>query len=184
MMLQSTGLVVVSTSAQPRRATPPTPKQTETRCMPYGAVGRLDGRLPASDAGCCSRPVSVAGVYLFEPAGPHPQSRAAALILPLPSPFSPSRSLRVEGHYHPAAVPLVRTTFSISAKHVRSTSNHQRSTPYLLTYLLSVSFFTMSKHLARAHTSQSNRAKAPSNSERKTLYKSVVGNPFHVQWYI
>ncbi|KAI1789751.1 hypothetical protein LXA43DRAFT_1019482 [Ganoderma leucocontextum] len=40
----------------------------------------------------------------------------------------------------------------------------------------------MSQQVARAHTSQSNRAKARDNSERKAAIKSVVANPFHVQW--
>ena len=42
----------------------------------------------------------------------------------------------------------------------------------------------MSNQAARAHTSQSNRAKARSDADRKTIFKSVVDNPFRVQWYI
>ncbi|RPD81890.1 hypothetical protein L226DRAFT_607118 [Lentinus tigrinus ALCF2SS1-7] len=40
----------------------------------------------------------------------------------------------------------------------------------------------MSNQVARAHTSQSNRAKARSDADRKTVFKSVVDNPFRVQW--
>ncbi|KAI0721391.1 hypothetical protein C8T65DRAFT_715597 [Cerioporus squamosus] len=40
----------------------------------------------------------------------------------------------------------------------------------------------MSDKVARAHTSQSNRAKARVDADRKTVFKSVVDNPFRVQW--
>ncbi|EIW64352.1 uncharacterized protein TRAVEDRAFT_110159 [Trametes versicolor FP-101664 SS1] len=40
----------------------------------------------------------------------------------------------------------------------------------------------MSDQTARAHTSMSNRAKARDNGERKTVFRSVVENPFRVQW--
>ncbi|RDX50474.1 hypothetical protein OH76DRAFT_1402515 [Lentinus brumalis] len=40
----------------------------------------------------------------------------------------------------------------------------------------------MSDQVARAHTSQSNRAKARVDADRKTVFKSVVDNPFKVQW--
>ncbi|KAI0375259.1 hypothetical protein BV20DRAFT_960358 [Pilatotrama ljubarskyi] len=40
----------------------------------------------------------------------------------------------------------------------------------------------MSEQVARAHTSISNRAKARDDAERKVLFRSVVDNPFRVQW--
>ncbi|KAI0715346.1 hypothetical protein C8Q76DRAFT_453485 [Earliella scabrosa] len=40
----------------------------------------------------------------------------------------------------------------------------------------------MSEQVARAHTSQSNRAKTRIENERKAVFKSVVENPFRVQW--
>ncbi|KAI0332018.1 hypothetical protein GY45DRAFT_1274981 [Cubamyces sp. BRFM 1775] len=40
----------------------------------------------------------------------------------------------------------------------------------------------MSEQVARAHTSTSNRAKARDNADRKVVYRSVVDNPFRVQW--
>ena len=42
----------------------------------------------------------------------------------------------------------------------------------------------MSEQVARAHTSQSNRAKTRTENERKTVFKSVVENPFRVQWRV
>ncbi|KAI0778439.1 hypothetical protein BD413DRAFT_509241 [Trametes elegans] len=40
----------------------------------------------------------------------------------------------------------------------------------------------MSEKVARSHTSLSNRARARDNVERKVVYRSVVDNPFRVQW--
>ncbi|KAI0801015.1 hypothetical protein C8Q74DRAFT_1239913 [Fomes fomentarius] len=40
----------------------------------------------------------------------------------------------------------------------------------------------MSEQVARAHTSQSNRAKARVDTERKVVFRNVVENPFRVQW--
>ncbi|KAI0673392.1 hypothetical protein C8Q78DRAFT_1017003 [Trametes maxima] len=40
----------------------------------------------------------------------------------------------------------------------------------------------MSEKVARAHTNLSNRARVRSNAERKTTFRSVVDNPFYVQW--
>ncbi|TBU63686.1 hypothetical protein BD310DRAFT_915715 [Dichomitus squalens] len=40
----------------------------------------------------------------------------------------------------------------------------------------------MSQQIARAHTSQSNRAKPREGSDRRVQFRSVVDNPFHVQW--
>ncbi|KAH9846849.1 hypothetical protein C2E23DRAFT_743223 [Lenzites betulinus] len=40
----------------------------------------------------------------------------------------------------------------------------------------------MSEQTARAHTSTSNRAKAWDHADRKIVFKSVVDNPFRVQW--
>ncbi|KAI0830568.1 hypothetical protein BC628DRAFT_1354592 [Trametes gibbosa] len=41
----------------------------------------------------------------------------------------------------------------------------------------------MSEQAARAHTSSSNRAKTRDHTNRKVIFKSVVDNPFHIQWY-
>ncbi|KAH9944163.1 uncharacterized protein BXZ73DRAFT_39108 [Epithele typhae] len=40
----------------------------------------------------------------------------------------------------------------------------------------------MSANVARSHSNQTNRARHKDGSERKPVFKSVVGNPFHVSW--
>lgn len=40
----------------------------------------------------------------------------------------------------------------------------------------------MSDQTARAHTSKSNRAKVRDSADRKAIFKSVVDNPFRIQW--
>ncbi|KDQ63202.1 hypothetical protein JAAARDRAFT_29217 [Jaapia argillacea MUCL 33604] len=40
----------------------------------------------------------------------------------------------------------------------------------------------MSERTARMHTNVSNRAKAKQSLERKVVFKSVLDNPFHIQW--
>lgn len=41
----------------------------------------------------------------------------------------------------------------------------------------------MTDSIVRTHTNQSNRAKAKDALERKTIFRSVLDNPFRIQWY-
>ena len=42
----------------------------------------------------------------------------------------------------------------------------------------------MSNELARTHTNVSKRSKGQANAEKKEVFKTVLDNPFHIEWYI